>query len=61
MRLLAALEMFAPLANALLAFQNQVRKLVAQLLSEKFEQRDPENEIDFNVLVVLGIRQRALQ
>jgi len=60
-RLLAALEMFASLANPLLAFQDQIRKLVADLDDQKFQQRQPEQQVDLDIFLIFGLRQGALQ
>lgn len=49
-RLLAAFEMLAALANPLLAFEDQVGKLIAHFKGEEFEQAQAEEQVDFNIL-----------
>src|SRR5712692_9100553 len=60
-RLLAALEMLAPLANPFLAFEDQVGKLIAHFEGQEFQQAQPEEQIDLNIFVIFGKRQRTLQ
>src|SRR5271165_2414067 len=52
--LLAALEIFAALADPFLPFQNQIGELIGQFLSDEFQQAQPENEINLDVLVIFG-------
>src|SRR5262249_3231222 len=59
--LLAALEIFPALADPFLALENQICELVAEFGSKKFEQSDAEEQVNFDVLVILGLGQRALQ
>ena len=56
-RLLAAFEMLAALANPFLAFEDQVGKLIAHFEGEEFEQAQAEEQVDFNIFVILGLRQ----
>ena len=60
-RLLAAFEMFAPLPDPLLAFVNQVGKLIDHLRSKKLQQTQPKEQVHLDVLVIFGPRQRTLQ
>ncbi len=60
-RLLAALEIFAALADPFLPFQNQVGELIGQFLRDEFQQAQAENEIDLDIFVIFGLGQRALQ
>src|SRR5712692_1326598 len=60
-RLLAALEMLAPLADPLFAFEDQVGKLIANFEGQKFQQAQPEEQVDLNIFVILGLCQRTLQ
>jgi hypothetical protein len=59
--LLAAFEAFAPLANPFFAFEDQVGELISDLQCQKFDQRDPKNAVDFDVLMMFGLGQGALQ
>jgi hypothetical protein len=59
--LLAAFEMLAALTNPLLAFENQIGKLVAEFEGEKLQERQAEEQIDFDIFVVLGLGESALQ
>ena len=61
MRLLTALEMFAPLAYPFLAFEDQDGKLIAYFEGQKFQQAQPEKQVNLNVFVILGLHQRTLQ
>ncbi len=61
MRLLAALEMLAALANPLLAFKNQVGKLIADFEGEELQQAQPEEQVYLNIFVILSLGQGALQ
>ena len=61
MRLLAALEIFAPLANPFLPFQDEVRKLIGQFLRQEFQQRQPEGKIDLDVFMIFRLGEAALQ
>src|SRR6202158_2737777 len=60
-RLLAPLEMLAPLADPFLAFEDKVGKLIAYFEGQKFQQAHPEEQVDLYILVILGLRQRTLQ
>jgi len=60
-RLLTPLEMLAPLADPFLAFEDKVGKLIARFEGQKFQQAHPEEQVDFYIFVILGLRQRTLQ
>ena len=59
--LLTPLEMLATLSNPLLALQDQVRKLVADLQSQKFQQGQTEQQVDLDIFLVFRFGQRTLQ
>src|SRR5580704_729906 len=61
MRLLAALEVLTSLPDPFLPFQDEIGELIGQFLGEKFQQTESKNEIDLNILIILGLSQRALQ
>src|SRR5260370_97339 len=48
-RLLAALKMLAALANPFLAFENKVGKLIAHFEGQKFQQAQPEEQVDLYI------------
>ena len=60
-RLLAALKIFAALPDVLLDVQNHVAKLVHKLRGQKFQQRQPEQQVNFDVFLLLRLAQRTLQ
>ena len=61
MRLLAALEMLAPFAYPFFAFEDQVGKLIAYFEGQKFQQAQPEKQVDLYIFVILSLRQGTLQ
>src|SRR5260370_29224963 len=60
-RLLAALEMLASLADPFLAFEDKVGKLIAHFEGQKFQQGQPEKQVYLYVFVIFGLSQRTLQ
>src|SRR4029077_9715570 len=50
--LLAALEMFAALANPFLAFEDEIGELIADFKGEKFQETQGEDPIDLDVLLI---------
>src|SRR6266850_6253125 len=61
MGLLAAFEVLATLANPHLAFVNEIGKLIAHFIGQKFQEGQTENQVDFDIFVVLGLGQSALE
>src|SRR5579859_182000 len=60
-RLLAAFKMLAALANPFLAFLNEVGELIGKFGRKKFENGDAKENVEFDVLVILGVGQRAVE
>jgi hypothetical protein len=58
--LLAALEMFAALANPFLAFEDEIGELIADFEGEKFQETQAEEQVDLDVLVKIFLGNRAL-
>ncbi len=56
-RLLAALEIFPALPDVLLHVQNHVAKLIHELRGQEFQQRQPEQQVDLNVFLLLRLAQ----
>ncbi len=61
MGLLAAFEVLATLANPHLAFVDEIGKLIAHFIGQKFQEGQAEDQVDFNIFLVLGLGQSALQ
>jgi hypothetical protein len=55
-RLLAALEMLAALANPFLALEDQVGKLIAHFEGQEFQQAQPEEQVKLYIFVIFGLR-----
>src|ERR1700694_2178724 len=53
--------MLTALANPFLAFEDQVGKLIADFEGQKFQQAQTEEQVDLNIFMILGLRQRTLQ
>ncbi len=60
-RLLAALEIFPALPDVLLHVQNHVAELIHKFRGQKFQQRQPEQQVNLNVFLLLRLAQRTLQ
>src|SRR5208283_6250288 len=60
-RLLKPLENLAALAYVFLAVENHVGKLVDQFAAQEFQDGQPEQDVNFDVLLMLRPVQRALQ
>src|SRR4029077_17930181 len=58
--LLAALEMFAALANPFLAFEDEIGELIADFKGEKFQETQAAETIDFDGRVKFFLGHRAL-
>ena len=61
MGLLAAFEVLATLPNPFLAFVDEIGKLIAHFKSQKFQEGQTEDQVDFDVFLVLGLGQSALE
>src|SRR5882762_981842 len=61
MGLLAAFEVLATLANPYLAFVDEIGKLIPHFIGQKFQEAQSEDQIDFDILLVLGLGQSALE
>ena len=60
-RLLAALKMFAALANPFLALMDEVRELAAEFRGKEFQNGHTEQQIHLDIFVILGVGQRAMK
>ena len=58
--LFGALEIFAPSADPLLGFEEQIRKLRSDLLGQEFQQGHAKQQVELNLLFVLGASERGL-
>src|SRR5467141_2643297 len=61
MGLLAAFEVLATLANPYLAFVDEIGKLIAHFIGQKFQEGQAEDQLDFDTFLVLGLGQSALE
>src|SRR5690242_3843654 len=52
--------MLAALTNVLLAFENKVGKLIPDFESEKLQQGEAKEQVDFDVFVKFGLRNGTL-
>src|SRR5262249_25960868 len=59
--LLAALEVFSALPDPFLPFQDQVGELVADFEVQELKDGQAKEQVNFNVLLILRLCQRALQ
>src|SRR5579885_2413068 len=58
---LASLEVLSALPNPFLAFQDEIGELISGLLGEELDERKPEEQIDFDIFLILGLGERTLQ
>src|SRR5882762_4267685 len=61
MGLLTAFEVLATLANPYLAFVDQIGKLIAHFIGQKFQEGQTEDQVDFDIFLVLSLGQSALE
>ncbi len=60
-RLFAAVKMFAAAANPFLPFQHKIRKLRTDFLGKKFQERNPQQQVNLNILPVFRVLKSRVQ